>query len=123
MPALTRSEIPLSIEGDGVEFRMQTWGDMALAWVRLPKGTDLRPLLRGLPEDRCQCPHWGVVLGGKLAMHTENGVDTYSAGDAFYWPPGHAPEALEDCEYVDVSPALELTAVLAHVRKRAAATA
>jgi hypothetical protein len=121
VPALERSDIPLVIEGGGVEFRMQELGEMALAWVRLPKGADLRPLLEGLPEDLCQCPHWGVVLAGKVAMHTKTGTETYAAGQGFYWPPGHAPEALEDCEYVDVSPAAELAAVLAHVTERAAA--
>lgn len=123
MPALERTDIPLAIEGGGVEFRMQELGEMALAWVRLPKGADLRPLLEGLPEDRCQCPHWGIVLGGKVAMHTKDGTETYAAGQVFYWPPGHAPEALEDCEYVDVSPAAELAAVVAHVTERAAAAA
>jgi hypothetical protein len=121
MPALQRTEIPLAIDGNGVEFRMEKLGEMALAWVRLPKGADLRPLLRGLPGDHCQCPHWGIVLAGKVALHTDTGTETYAAGQAFYWPPGHAPEALEDCEYVDVSPAAELAAVLAHVTERAAA--
>ena len=121
MPALQRTEIPLAIDGNGVEFRMQQLGEMALAWVRLPKGADLRPLHRGLPGDHCQCPHWGIVLAGKVALHTDTGTETYAAGQAFYWPPGHAPEALEDCEYVDVSPAAELAAVLAHVTERAAA--
>jgi len=120
MPALERESIPLAIEGDGVEFRTQELGGMALAWVRLPKGADLRPLLEGLPDGLCQCPHWGIVLSGTVAMHTKSGRETYAAGQAFYWPPGHAPEALEDCEYVDVSPAEELADVLAHVTKQAA---
>jgi hypothetical protein len=121
MPALERTDIPLAIEGDGVEFRMKELGEMALAWVRLPKGADLRPLLVGLPHDLCPCPHWGIVLAGKVAMHTEAGTETYAAGQAFYWPPGHAPEALEDCEYVDVSPTAALAAVLEHVTQRATA--
>jgi hypothetical protein len=44
-----------------------------------------------------------------------NGPEEYSAGEAFYWAPGHAPEALEDTEYVDVSPTHELEEVIAHV--------
>ncbi len=120
MPALERIDIPPVIEGGGVEFQMKELGEMALASVRLPEGADLRPLLEGLPEDLCQCPHWGYVLAGKVAMHTKTGTEIYAAGQAFYWPPGHAPEALEDCEYVDVSPAAEF-AVRAHVKERAAA--
>ncbi|MDT7639696.1 MAG: hypothetical protein QOC83_3984, partial [Pseudonocardiales bacterium] len=33
-----------------------------------------------------------------------------------YWAPGHAPEALEDCEYVDFSPSLELAKVVEHIK-------
>ncbi|MDT7675313.1 MAG: hypothetical protein QOD82_3215 [Pseudonocardiales bacterium] len=25
---------------------------------------DPAELFRGLPEDRCQCPHWGVMISG-----------------------------------------------------------
>lgn len=28
----------------------------------------------------------------------------HTTRQAFYWPPGHTPDALEDCEYVDLSP-------------------
>ncbi|WP_328347520.1 hypothetical protein [Streptomyces violaceus] len=47
-------------------------------------------------------------------MVTKDGEEVYEAGQAFYWPPGHAPVALEDCEYVD-SPADEFTAVIDHI--------
>ena len=26
---------------------------------------DTTPLMRGLPADQCQCPHWGYVIKGK----------------------------------------------------------
>ena len=26
---------------------------------------DATPLLKGLPDDRCQCPHWGYVINGR----------------------------------------------------------
>ncbi|MEO6058934.1 MAG: hypothetical protein ABIQ05_03030 [Candidatus Limnocylindria bacterium] len=38
------------------------------------------------------------------------------AGDAFYWGPGHAPEALDDCEYVDFSPTEAFARVIAHIK-------
>lgn len=49
-------------------------------------------------------------------MHTADGEQTYEAGQAFYWAPGHAPEALEDCEYVDVSPTEALAEVVRHLQ-------
>jgi hypothetical protein len=94
---------------------------MTVGFFRLPKGMDLRPLVRGLPGDLCQCPHFGYVLEGKVRMHTRAGAEDYEAGQAFYWGPGHAPEALEDSEYVDFSPSEELKAVLEHVKRQAEA--
>jgi hypothetical protein len=41
------------------------------------------------------------MLKGKVRMHTVDGYRDFVAGEAFYWAPGHAPEALEDSEYVD----------------------
>jgi hypothetical protein len=49
-------------------------------------------------------------------MRTKDGEEVYSAGEAFYWPPGHAPEALEDSEYVDVSPTAEFNEVVRHIQ-------
>lgn len=123
MEALLRENLPMTIEGDGVEFRTREVGEMTVAWARLPQGTDLRPLLQGLDDDRCQCPHWGYMLKGKVRMHTGSGSQDYESGQAFYWAPGHAPEAIEDSEYIDFSPTEDFRAVLEHVQERAAAAA
>ena len=48
-------------------------------------------------------------------MHTADEQHIYSAGDAFYWAPGHAPEAITDCEYIDFSPTAGLKQVLDHI--------
>ena len=94
-----------------------------MAFVRLPAGANLAPALTGLPDNLCQCPHWGYMISGRLRMHTTQGAQTYEAGDAFYWAPGHAPEALEDTEYVDFSPTHELQEVVAHITRGAPASA
>jgi hypothetical protein len=49
-------------------------------------------------------------------MHTPNGEEEYETGDVVYWPPGHAPEALEDSEYIDFSPTEEFRPVLDHIK-------
>ena len=115
MHAVDRDEMQIRIQGDGVDFRTRELGGQTIAWVQLPKGADLSPALKGLPGDACQCPHWGYIVKGQLLMRTPQGDETYEAGQAFYWGPGHAPEALTDCEYVDISPTAELEVVLAHV--------
>lgn len=117
MKAVLRSEVPVVIEGDGVEVRLQEiGGGMSTSFIRLPQGADLGPALKGLPGDRCQCPHWGYLLQGRLQMRTADGDEVYTAGQAFYWGPGHVPVALEDCEYVDFSPTAEFTPVIDHIR-------
>ncbi|MFD5078797.1 hypothetical protein [Streptomyces sp. NPDC058371] len=120
MTATTRTETPIAIEGNGVELRTQeVGGDMSVAFARFPKGTDMGPAVKGLPDDMCQCPHWGYVFKGRLKMRTKEGEEIYEAGQAFYWPPGHVPEALEDCEYLDFSPTKEFTEVIDHIRAQA----
>ena len=81
----------------------------------LPQGTDLESALAGLPDDLRPCPHWGYMLKGRLAMKTRAGEELYRAGQVFYWPAGHAPRALEDCECVDFSPTQEFAAVIRHL--------
>jgi len=116
MESFDREDFELRIGGDGLEFRTRKLGDRTMAWVVLPKGADLSPALKGLPDDLCQCPHWGYMIKGRIRMRTTGGDRVYKAGEAFYWAPGHAPEALEDSEYVDVSPTDELEEVIAHVK-------
>ena len=66
-------------------------------------------MLKGLPDDRCQCPHWGYVLAGKVTFRFADGDEIFEAGDAFYTPPGHIPVKHEPgTEFVMFSPTEEL---------------
>ncbi len=124
MNATTKAQAPIAIEGGGVEVRLQEiGGGISAGFVSLPAGADLRPATKGLPDDLCQCPHWGYLLKGRVKMHTKNGERVYEAGQAFYWAPGHAPEAVEDSEYVDFSPTDEFNHVIDHITSGAAASA
>jgi hypothetical protein len=98
---LGREDVPVRIEDEGIEFRTREVSDMTVGWVRLAKGANLAPALQSLTDDLCPCPHWGYVVSGRVRMQEKNGESVYEAGQAFYWAPGHAPEALEDCEYID----------------------
>jgi cupin domain len=70
---------------------------------------DATPLMRGLPDDRCQCPHWGYVVNGKLTFRYADREEVFEAGDAFYTPPGHVPVKHQPgTEVVLFSPAEEL---------------
>lgn len=78
-------------------------------FVTFHEDIDASPLLRGLPDDRCQCPHWGYVVAGRVTMRFADHEELYEAGDAFYAPPGHVPVSHEPgTEIVQFSPAHEL---------------
>ncbi|MGQ0572364.1 MAG: hypothetical protein ACT4P5_22890 [Armatimonadota bacterium] len=119
MGVIDRENVPITIQGDGVELRTAEVGEMTVAFVRLRAGTDLSPAVKGLPGDLCPCPHWGYMVKGRVMMKTKDGEQVYEAGQPFYWSPGHAPMALEDSEYVDFSPTEEFAAVIRHIKGEA----
>jgi hypothetical protein len=116
MRAIERKDVPVAIQDDDVELRMDEVGEMTVAFVKLKEGTDFGPALVGLPDDLCPCPHWGYMLRGRVKMNTKDGESVYEGGQAFYWGPGHAPVALEDSEYVDFSPTEDFQAVIRHIQ-------
>lgn len=83
-------------------------GDLSVNFLTFKIDIDGAPLLKGLPGDRCSCPHWGYVTTGKVTFHFAGHDETYVEGDAFYVPPGHTPEVAAGTEYVQFSPAEEL---------------
>ena len=121
MRQIPREEVPVVIAGDGVEVRTRDEAGMSVGFVTLPAGADLRPATVGLHDDLCPCPHWGYMISGRVRMHTPDGHMDFKAGDAFYWGAGHAPEALEDSQYVDFSPTAEWQVVIDHLTGATAA--
>lgn len=94
-------------------------GDMMMALMALPDGTDFCQFLKGLPHDHCQCPHWGYLIEGRIRVDYQDGTsETVEAGDLYYWPPGHTIAVEGDTTYVEFSPAAEMADVLDHVVSR-----
>jgi|SRR5215510_14823245 len=70
---------------------------------------DMAPLFEGLPDNRCQCTHFGIVLKGELLYHYADGTeDRVGPGEAYVARPGHTPELFPDTEVVEFSPKDEL---------------
>jgi hypothetical protein len=70
---------------------------------------DGTPLMKGLPGDMCQCPHWGYVTTGRVTFRFADHDEIYEEGEAFYTPPGHIPVSHEPgTEVLMFSPADEL---------------
>ena len=89
-----------------------------IGFAKFREDIDGTPLLKGLPDDRCQCPHWGYVIAGQVTFRFPDHDEVFAAGDAFYTPPGHIPVAHEPgSEVVMFSPADELAATEATMMK------
>ncbi|MEO8477728.1 MAG: cupin domain-containing protein [Actinomycetota bacterium] len=122
MPRMSKSEAPDKLEVEGYEGAFGTLGpDYTVGFERYTADADLRDLFKGLPDDRCQCAHWGYVMSGKVTFHTADGDETYSAGDAYYIGPGHTPELFAGTEVVEFSPTEELARTVEAVERNMAA--
>ena len=76
---------------------------------------DGTPLFSGLPDDRCQSPHWGYVISGQVTFKFADRDEVYEAGDAYYAPPGHVPVVSAGTEIVEFSPTGEYERTMAVV--------
>ena len=117
---INKENIPVTMEGPGTKMRAQSGlGGMTVGYNTLPKGTDFTPLLKGLANDSCHCPHWGYILEGSMRVIYDDGSeDLTQAGDVFYWEPGHTAIVEEDVVLIDFSPEKELNEVMTHVAKK-----
>jgi hypothetical protein len=113
------NELPTRLEAGGVCFQGQDWGDTNVARVRFPAGADATPLLEGLPNNLCQCPHWGTVLKGSIHVTYADGTEeTVNAGDVYYWPPGHTVRVDEDYEAIEFSPSDQMGELMSHLEAK-----
>ena len=104
MPRTRKDEAPLLIDEPQIEGRYAELDHFSVSYERFPMASDPAPLFRGLPDDRCQCPHWGVVISGEVTIAYANHEETYRAGDAYYIRPGHLPRPGDNTEVVEFSP-------------------
>jgi hypothetical protein len=120
---IKKEQIPVTMEAPGTTMRgIIGYGGMTAAFNELPAGTDFSPLLAGLKNDSCHCPHWGYVLDGEMLVKYDDGKEeTLVAGDIFYLPPGHTAIVKKDLKIVDFSPEKELKEVMEHVAMKMAA--
>ncbi|MBI5948628.1 MAG: cupin domain-containing protein [Chloroflexi bacterium] len=118
----TKAELPLMLEAGPSQIRGTDWGGMRVAVVSVPAGTDFGPLLRGLPNDRCQGAHWGYVLQGRIRItDAGNREEILQAGDFYHLPPGHTGLALEATEFIEIGEPGPHQAFLDQARKNIAA--
>jgi hypothetical protein len=115
--ATTSSASADDVQDFGVaEDRSSELGGYTVSFVTIREAMDLAPMLAPLPGGRCACPHWGTLLKGRMVVHYEDHDEVIQAGDAFYMPPGHVPEADADTEFIQFSPTDQLAATDAAIK-------
>lgn len=117
MPKLsTQTTVPVDL-GMGTEAAAEL-GGYKVSYVNVTQDTDLTPLLQGLPNDQCPCPHWGYVFKGRMWWRSAEGEEAHEAGDAFYVAGGHTSGADAGSEFVIFSPTAEIERVEEHMMRR-----
>lgn len=109
MPKASKDTASEHVELEGYEGHLEKLeGGYTVAFERYTADADLAPLFAGLPDDRCQAPHWGYVVAGKVTFRFTDHDETYETGDAYFAPPGHTPVLFAGTEIVEFSPSKEL---------------
>ena len=116
------TDLPALMDTPGAKLSAIPWGGMNCAYAEFGAGTDLAPVLQGLPDDMCPCPHWGYVTKGAIRVrYTDGSEEVLRAGEIFYLPAGHSVLFEEDTAFVEFSPERENLEVLAHVGRKSQA--
>jgi hypothetical protein len=109
-------------QGPGFEARLEEVGELTVSMETYEVDTDLSPLFVGLPDDACQCVHFGVVLAGQLTFAYADGTeDVIGPGEAYVTEPGHRPRMAQGTRLVEFSKSAELAETMEVVVKNLAA--
>jgi hypothetical protein len=111
MPKLSKDSAAEHHDHGPVEEWTEDLDGYTAAFVSFKVDIDSTPMLKGLPDDRCPCPHWGYVLTGRVVFTFDDREEVYEPGDAFYVPGGHLQRADAGTEYLQFSPAEDLRIV------------
>jgi hypothetical protein len=121
MPSANRDELPLQEIVPGYSTRLADWGGITVAFESAKTGQDASSLVKGLPDDRCQAPHWGYLFTGRIVADYGDRQETIVAGQAYYIAPGHRVIFEEDSDALEFTPTAELERTFEAVRRNHAA--
>lgn len=108
MPVVSRQNASQSASLEGLEIRYEEVDGYTITFEKHTQDADLAWVFKGLPNDRCQAAHWGVVLKGKMIYRYEDDEDVITAGQAYYARPGHTPVLFAGTELIEFSPTTQL---------------
>jgi hypothetical protein len=112
-----REDLPVAADTPEGIIRQANWGEMTVEAGGFCQDVDAAPMFKGLPGDRCQSPHWGYVLNGRLRYRFADHEEIYDAGQVYYAAPGHTPFLEAGCEYIEFSPTAELNKTMEVVER------
>src|SRR5262249_27017004 len=121
MPKTSRETASQVEDMGALQSRSEDFGGYMVEFATFREDADATPVFKGLPDDRCQSPHWGYVLSGKLTFRYADHTEVYEAGDAYYAPPGHIPVVTAGTEIVEFSPSEALAQTMEVVGRNVAA--
>lgn len=123
MPRASKETASERFEMEGYEGRFEHFdGGYSVGFETYTADADPSPLFKGLPDDHCQCPHWGYVIEGKVTFtYTDGHSETYETGDAYYAPPGHLPHLYGGSQVVEFHPTAELAKTVEVIERNMAA--
>lgn len=121
MPKTSRDTASQVADLGVMESRSEQLDGYTVEFSTFREDADGTPVFKGLPDDRCQSPHWGYVVRGRLTFRYADRDEVYEAGDAYYAPPGHIPVVTAGTEVVEFSPTEEYSRTLEVVGRNLAA--
>jgi hypothetical protein len=101
---ISKSDMKTVMETDDMSMKEEIWGDMQVGYNSTETEIDVGPLLKGLPNDMCQAPHWGYVFRGNIQIKYPDREENINAGDTFYIEPGHTGVIGAGTEWIEFSP-------------------
>ena len=113
MPRTRKEEAPVLVREPEITGRYVELADYTVSFEEFHTDIDPAPLFHGLPDDRCQCPHWGVVSAGRLDVRYADRTETFTEGDVYYIAPGHLPHPHQGTQLVEFSPTSQLQDTMA----------
>lgn len=103
-------DLAKSFELPEATWRAEDWGGMHVSFETYNQAWDATPFLQGLPDDQCQCPHWGYVTRGGFRAIYRDREEEIRAGQAYYLPAGHSIVMEAGTELIEFSPREEFDA-------------
>ena len=119
MPKMSKDSAPTQPDFGPAIDHSGDLDDYTVNFVTIRQGHSLAPMLKGLPGDSCQCPHWGYLISGQITVSYPDRQEVYDACDAFYMAPGHVPAAATGSEFIQFSPKDQLAETLAVMQANA----